>query len=94
MKALLVGLALLPLVCAAGQGWGSKSATAQLRFTIVVPSVFKIVQATRGDGGMEYRVWTNMRSIVFQNRAYHFGSVGETLLHVPASKELLIVHGL
>ena len=94
MKTLLIVLALLPSLCAADQAWGSKSASAQLLFKIVVPPVFKIVQARQVDGGMEYRVWTNVRSIVFQHRAYHFSSVGETLLYVPASKELLVVHGL
>ena len=94
MKALLFGLLLLPPLCLAESGIGSHGATAQLRFRIVIPPVFRVLQATPVAGGVEYRVWTNMRSVLFQDRTVQFSKVGESTLRLPASNDLWLVHGL
>lgn len=96
MKRLVLTTLLLALTfpCASESSNGARSATAQIGFTVNVPPVFKVLQATPVAGGHEYRVWANMRSIVLNGKEYRFARVGETTLFVPSSKEAFIVHGL
>ncbi|HSW16329.1 MAG TPA: hypothetical protein VLJ86_03825 [Ramlibacter sp.] len=89
--ALLAGL-LLPLLCAAESALGSKSASARVTLTVVVPPVLRILQVTSVPAGLEYRVWTNMRSVHFYGRVYHFERVGQTTLTVPGSAVGAYIH--
>src|SRR5438309_8536014 len=59
------------------------TATNQLRISLVVRPVFKVLEVTPVKDGYEYRVWTNARSIILGGRQYRFASVGETTLKVP-----------
>ncbi len=82
-------------MCAAESSLATRSsATAHIAFRVVVPAVFRILQVTPVDGGQEVRVWTNMRSVHFNNHEYRFAVLGETTLRVPASNDVQIVHGL
>jgi hypothetical protein len=94
MKRLFFTMLLLPLLCAAESRVGAGRATGHLSFTLNVPPVIRILQATPIAGGDEYRVWTNMKSIVINGKEYRFSRVGEAALFVPASKDTFIVHGL
>ena len=95
MKSALSALMLVPLVCTAETRLGTSSATARLSFTVVVPPVFRVLQATPVAGGYEYRVWTNQRAVVLNGREYRFDQVGESTLRVPAAPSALyVVHGL
>ena len=92
---LLAPLLFTPLPGAAASGAGSGSATAQLRITVVVPPVFRVLQVTPAAGGYDYRVWTNMQSVVIGGRAYRFDHIGESTVRVPtAPGDTWIVHGL
>ncbi|MGJ7615090.1 MULTISPECIES: hypothetical protein [unclassified Variovorax] len=96
---LLALLTLVPLPCAAESGNGSESASAsasaRLRITVVVPPVFRVLQVTPTAEGYDYRVWTNMKSIVIGARAYRFERIGENTLKLPASPDgAWIVYGL
>ena len=97
MKALVIALlwgSCLSGVCRAESALAAGAASAHLTFRIVVPPVFRVLQATPVADGMEYRVWTNMRSVFLQGRLHQFRSVGETVIRSSAAKDLLIVHGL
>ncbi|NDZ17116.1 hypothetical protein C7T35_28030 [Variovorax sp. WS11] len=87
---------LLPLAfpCASESSEGTRSATARIGFTVVVPPVFKVLQTTPVAGGHEYRVWANVKSIVLNGQEHRFARVGEATLFVPTAKDAFIVHGL
>lgn len=88
-------LLLVPLCCAADADPSPARASARLRFTVVIPPVFRVLQVTPTPAGYEYRVWTNTRSILLNGRAYRFPHVGETTLTLPPSAQgMFIVHGL
>ena len=92
---LLALLTLVPLPCAAESGNGGESASARLRIAVVVPPVFRVLQVTPTAEGCDYRVWTNMKSIVIGARTYRFDHIGETTLKLPASPDgAWIVYGL
>ncbi|MGJ7555419.1 hypothetical protein ACSFBI_15600 [Variovorax sp. RB3P1] len=91
----LAPLMLVPLPCLAESGSGGESASARLRITVVVPPVFRVLQVTPTAEGYDYRVWTNMKSIVIGGRVYRFERIGETTLKLPASPDgAWIVYGL
>ncbi|VTU16987.1 hypothetical protein H6CHR_00660 [Variovorax sp. PBL-H6] len=95
MKSALIALLLLPLACAAETQVGANSARARLTFTVIVPPVFRVLQATPMAGGFEYRVWTNQRSVVLNGREFRFTHAGESTLNLPAAPSALcVVHGL
>lgn len=85
-------------LCAAesrvAEGEANRGASAHLRFRIVVPPVFRVLQVTPVGAEDEYRVWTNMRSIVLNGTPLQFQHVGETVLRLPRAQGALIVHGL
>lgn len=86
-------LLLAPLWCAGETVESPGRASGRLRFTVVIPPVFRVLQVTPTLDGYEYRVWTNTRSIVLNGREYRFSRVGETTLTLPA-QGIFIVHGL
>lgn len=94
-------LLLVPLPCLAesgngnGSGSESASASARLRITVVVPPVFRVLQVTPTAEGYDYRVWTNMKSIVIGGFAYRIDRVGESTLSVRTPpRDAWIVYGL
>lgn len=88
-------LLLAPLCCAGETVEGPGRTSARLRFTVVIPPVFRVLQVTPTLEGYEYRVWTNTRSILLNGREYRFSRVGETTLTLPLSAQgIFIVHGL
>ncbi|KQX24654.1 hypothetical protein [Variovorax sp. Root434] len=91
----LAALLLAPMLCVADNGSGSNAATARLRITVTVPPVFRVLQVTPTAEGYQYRVWTNMKSIMLGGREYRFSNLGENTLslHNPAAGAW-IVHGL
>jgi len=93
--ALAALMALAPLVCAAESTAGTGSAMARVRLVVVVPPVFQVLRATRTAEGLDYLVWTNMRSITIGGREYRFARPGEHTVHVPeAPVGAWVVHGL
>jgi hypothetical protein len=97
-RGILLAVMLAPMACVAETGAaapGASSASAHLSFRIVVPPVFRVLQITPVKEGFQYRVWTNMPSILLNGIEYRFNRVGETLLTIPAPPEgVFIVHGL
>ena len=53
-------------------------ATARFNVTMIVLPTFKVLQVTPVSGGHEYRVWTNMKSVLIKGREYQFDKIGET----------------
>jgi hypothetical protein len=94
VKRLLFTILLLPLLCAAEPGVGIIRAAGHVRFKVNVPPVVRVLQTTPFEGGDDYRVWTNMKSLVINGKEYRFSRVRETTLFVAASKDTFIVHGL
>ncbi|MGJ7537835.1 MULTISPECIES: hypothetical protein [Variovorax] len=93
--ALAASLLLAPMLCVAESGFGSNSATARVRITVVVLPVFRVLQVTPTAEGYDYRVWTNMKSIMLDGREYRFARVGENTLRVPtAPGDTWVVYGL
>jgi formylmethanofuran:tetrahydromethanopterin formyltransferase len=93
--ALAASLLLAPMLCVAESGFGSNAATARVRITVVVLPVFRVLQVTPAAKGYDYRVWTNLKSIVLDGREYRFERVGENTLRVPAAPgDTWVVHGL
>ncbi|MBU1359277.1 MAG: hypothetical protein KKC79_04510 [Gammaproteobacteria bacterium] len=91
----LIALVLMPLACITGSAQSAQSASSHLSFTVVVPPVFRVLQVVPQKEGLEYRVWTNMRSIVINGHEHAFSRVGEATLRVPrSSRGLFVVHGL
>ncbi|SEB24405.1 hypothetical protein SAMN05444680_12054 [Variovorax sp. YR216] len=80
--------------CASESSIGTRSAAAHIAFRVNVPPVLKVLGVTPTVGGLEYRVWTNMKSIVIDGKEYRFTRVGEATLLVPSSDATFIVHGL
>jgi hypothetical protein len=78
-------LLLLPLplrLSSAEPTHGTNSSTARFGVTMVVLPTFKVLEVTPVKGGHEYRVWTNMKSVVIKGREYRFDKIGETRLMV------------
>lgn len=96
MKTIIsIPLLLMCSLCVAESRLGEQgSASAHLNFRIVVPPVFRVLQVTQVGAEHEYRVWTNMKSIMFGGVEYRFQRVGETVLRVPKARDNWIVHGL
>lgn len=61
---------------------GMNSATGRFDLTIVVLPTFKVLEITPVKGGHEYRVWTNMKSVLIKGREYRFDKIGETTFMV------------
>ncbi|MFM9926829.1 hypothetical protein VLK31_27850 [Variovorax sp. H27-G14] len=100
-RLLLLLLSLVPALCLAQPDGrangieGAGSASAQLHLSVVVPPVFRVLQVTPAAGGYDYRVWTNMKSIVIGGREYRFDRIGENTVRVPTGPgDTWIVHGL
>lgn len=88
-------LLLAPILCSAESSAGSGSASARVRIAVTVPPVFRVLQVTRTPQGYDYRVWTNMKSVVIGGREYRFDRVGESTVRVPtAPGDTWVVHGL
>lgn len=88
-------LLLAPILCGAESTAGSGSASARVRITVTVPPVFRVLEVTPAPDGYDYRVWTNMRSVVIGGREYRFDHVGESTVRLPtAPGETWVVHGL
>lgn len=64
---------------------GTSSAMGRFNLTINVLPTFKMLEVTPVKGGHEYRVWTNMASVVIKGREYRFDKVGETTFTVPGT---------
>lgn len=58
--------------------------SSQHRFQVmmVVLPTFKVLQVTPTKGGHEYRVWTNMKSVLIRGREYRFDRIGEATFTV------------
>jgi len=84
---LMVGL-LLPRPSSAEpvQGIRSSSPTARFGVTMIVLPTFEVLQSTPVKGGHEYRVWTNMKSVLIKGREYRFDKIGETTFTVADTK--------
>ncbi|WGT61384.1 hypothetical protein [Variovorax paradoxus] len=82
-------LLLLPLplrLSSAETTHGMNSSTARFSVTMVVLPTFKVLEVTPVKGGHEYRVWTNMKSVVIKGREYRFDKIGETRLMVAGNE--------
>jgi hypothetical protein len=76
-------LLLLPLRLGSAEPMhGVSSATARFNVTMIVLPTFKVLQVTPVNGGHEYRVWTNMKSVLIKGREYRFDKAGETAFTV------------
>jgi hypothetical protein len=78
-------LLLLPLplrLSSAEPQHGMNSSTARFSVSMVVLPTFKVLEVTPVKGGHEYRVWTNMKSVLIKGREYRFDKIGETTLMV------------
>jgi hypothetical protein len=80
--AALCTLPQMPLLSGAQPLAGASRATGQLMVTLVVPPIFNVLEVTPVKDGYEYRVWTNVKSMVIRGREYRFGKIGETTLKV------------
>ena len=89
VAALLLGAA---VPCWSEVGVGSTSASARVTLRVTVPPVFRILSVKPVGTGYEYRVWTNMRTVLLNGRPFHFDRVGETTLTVPSAPGALYVH--
>ncbi len=88
-------LLLAPILCGAESTAGSGSASARVRIAVTVPPVFRVLQVTPTPEGYDYRVWTNMKTVVIGGQEYRFDSVGETTLKLRIPPDALWwVHGL
>ncbi|RTQ32123.1 hypothetical protein EJP69_22885 [Variovorax gossypii] len=94
-RAALAALLLTPMLSVAENGFGTNSATARLRFTVIVPPVFRVLQVTPTADGYDYLIWTNMKSVMIGGREYRFTRLGENTVRVPtAPGDTWVVHGL
>ncbi|SET87784.1 hypothetical protein [Variovorax sp. OV084] len=85
LAAVGVLLLLLPLplqLSSAEPTRGTNSATGWFNLTMVVLPTFKVLEVTPVKGGHEYRVWTNMASVLIKGREYRFDKVGEVTFMV------------
>lgn len=86
---------LAPMLCAAESTYGARTATSRLRLSVVVPPVFRVLQVTPTRDGYDYRIWTNMRTVVIDGHEHRFDQVGETTLSLRSPPDSLwVVHGL
>ncbi|MDM0116529.1 hypothetical protein QTI66_30750 [Variovorax sp. J22R133] len=91
----IVAWLLVPLTCAAESSIGDASASASVTLRVVIPPVFRVLAARPVQGGYEYRVWSNTRSVMLNGRTYHIDKAGESTLFVPTSpNDLFIAHSL
>lgn len=94
-RAALAALMLAPMLCVAENGFGTTTATARLRITVIVPPVFRVLKVTPTADGYDYLVWTNMKSVMFGGREYRFAHLGENTLSLRVPPEgVWVVHGL
>jgi hypothetical protein len=92
---MLLMLLLAPSFCIAESTLGSTSASSHLSFRVVIPPVFRVLQVTPVKEGYQYRVWTNVPSVLLNGIEYRFTRVGETQLTIPAPPtDVFVVHGL
>jgi len=85
LAAVGVLLLLLPLplqLSSAEPTRGTNSATGWFNLTMVVLPTFKVLEVTPVKGGHEYRVWTNMKSVLIKGREYRFDKIGEVTFMV------------
>ena len=78
-------LLLLPLplrLSSAEPTHGMNSSTARLTVSMVVLPTFKVLEVTPVKGGHDYRVWTNMKTVLIKGREYRFDKIGETTFMV------------
>ncbi|WP_235505809.1 hypothetical protein [Variovorax sp. Root411] len=75
---LLLALSLQPGVGSAEPMRGMNGASGRFSLTMVVLPTFKVLEVTPAKGGYEYRVWTNMTSVLIKGREYRFDKIGET----------------
>lgn len=66
---------------------GTGSATAHISLRVIVPPVLRVLQVRRVAGGIEYRIWTNMRTAHFNGRVHRFEKVGENILLIPVESD-------
>jgi hypothetical protein len=93
VSALCVSL-FLPRPGVAESAGGANNATGGLKVMVTIVPVFRVLQVTAGANGYEYRIWTNIKSVVINGREYRFSKVGETTLTLPASSnDAFIVDG-
>lgn len=80
---MLLLLLLLPLrLSSAEPQRDMNSATGRFNLTMVVLPTFKVLEVRPVKGGHEYRVWTNMTSVLIKGREYRFDKIGETTFTV------------
>ncbi|HSW16321.1 MAG TPA: hypothetical protein VLJ86_03785 [Ramlibacter sp.] len=68
----------------AGEFKTVKAASTDFSVRLTVRPAFRILNVRPVAGGLEYRVWTNMKSIHLNGREYRFQRVGENTLVVPS----------
>lgn len=86
---------LVPMLGQAESSLDASAATARLGVTIVIPPVFRVLQVTPTTEGYDYRVWTNMKSIVIAGQKHRFAQIGENRLQLRATPhDVWVVHGL
>jgi len=89
---LLAALGLLPIVLllprpgSAEPMHGTRSSAARFSVAMVVLPTFEVLQATPVQGGHEYRVWTNMKSVFIKGREYRFDKIGQTTFVVAGTE--------
>ena len=82
---MLLLLSLQPRISSAEPMRPMNSATGRFSLTMVVLPTFKVLEVTPAKGGYEYRVWTNMASVLIKGREYRFDKIGETRFTVAGS---------
>lgn len=80
--ALATGL-LLPLQGAAQSSPPGRTAHGAFTVSVTVEPQFRVLASRAVQGGYEYRVWTNMKSIQLRGQDYRFARVGEATVVVP-----------
>lgn len=80
--ALATGL-LLPLSGAAQLAPGTRAASSSFGVSITIKPQFRVLESRPVNGGNEYRVWTNVRSVQIRGQEYRFDRVGEATIMVP-----------
>lgn len=82
--ALATGL-LLPLGGAAQVPGTGRSASASFGVSVTIRPQFRILESKAINGGHEYRVWTNMRTVQLNGQEYRFERAGEATVVVPGA---------
>lgn len=83
--ALATGL-LLPLSGAAQLPTGGRASSQSFSVSITVKPQFRILESRAVKGGYEYRVWTNMKSVLLKGQEYRFERIGESTVTVPGDR--------